>query len=42
MRIGTVLRDLHHDGFELARTLVRAGRDHRADHEESSTQALVI
>jgi len=33
MRIGTVLRDLHHDEKELARTLLRLAEDHRADHE---------
>ena len=33
MRIGTVLRDLHHDELDLARTLVRVADQHRADHE---------
>jgi len=33
MKIGTVLRDLHHDEIELARTLLRVADDHRADHE---------
>ncbi|CAN7372123.1 hypothetical protein LJR027_002080 [Terrabacter sp. LjRoot27] len=33
MRIGTVLRDLHHDENELARTLLRLSDEHRADHE---------
>lgn len=33
MRIGTVLRDLHHDENELARTLLRVADEHRADHE---------
>jgi hypothetical protein len=33
MRIGTVLRDLHHDEIDLARTLVRVADEHRADHE---------
>jgi hypothetical protein len=33
MKIGTVLRDLHHDEHELARTLLRVAEDHRADHE---------
>jgi len=33
MRIGTVLRDLHHDEVDLVRTLVRVADEHRADHE---------
>jgi hypothetical protein len=33
MRIGTVLRDLHHDELDLARALERLAEDHRADHE---------
>jgi hypothetical protein len=33
MKIGTVLKDLHHDENELARTLVRVADEHRADHE---------
>lgn len=33
MRIETVLRDLHHDENELARTLLRVADEHRADHE---------
>jgi hypothetical protein len=33
MRIGTVLRDLHHDENELCRTLLRVADEHRADHE---------
>jgi hypothetical protein len=33
MKIGTVLRDLHHDENELARALLRLADRHRADHE---------
>ncbi len=33
MRIGTVLKDLHHDENELARALVRLADKHRADAE---------
>jgi hypothetical protein len=33
MKIGTVLRDLHSDENELARTLLRVADQHRADHE---------
>jgi hypothetical protein len=33
MRIGTVLKDLHHDENELVRTLERLADRHRADHE---------
>ncbi|MGO4604320.1 hypothetical protein [Terrabacter sp. 2YAF2] len=33
MRIGTVLKDLHHDENELRRALLRVADEHRADHE---------
>ena len=33
MRIGIVLRDLHHDENQLALALVRLADEHRADHE---------
>jgi hypothetical protein len=33
VRIGTVLKDLHHDENELRRTLLRVADEHRADHE---------
>ncbi|TQM57914.1 hypothetical protein [Humibacillus xanthopallidus] len=33
MKIGMVLRDLHHDEVELARALLRLADKHRADHE---------
>ena len=33
MRIGAVLKDLHHDENELGRTLLRVADEHRADHE---------
>jgi len=33
MRIGIVLKDLHHDENELCQTLLRVADKHRADHE---------
>jgi hypothetical protein len=33
MKIGTVLKGLHHDENELARTLLRVADQHRDDHE---------
>jgi hypothetical protein len=33
MRIGTVLKDLHHDENELVRALLRLSDEHRVDHE---------
>jgi hypothetical protein len=33
MKIGIVLRDLHHDETELARAFVRLAEEHHVDHE---------